>query len=121
MPLSRYFAFIIGVNVCLLSILRFFNWIQIDSKFISSYSIAALFLVLADAGEYLNNVEKTDQRKKINSKVKRLITVACYFLGGFSIMILPHMPNVWEAAFNDFVVLASIGMSIMIIGYRGLR
>ena len=114
----------LGIGFILLSVLRLTPAINIDSKSLLSFAIAALCLILSDLVEYA--VERIKDSKNFKPG-KTLYAIHSFFLAcaAIAVIVMPFLKIDLEPdrikAWSDAITLCGLGIAITLIGLKTER
>ncbi|WFR60740.1 hypothetical protein P9222_19520 [Paenibacillus amylolyticus] len=122
--MNAAFTKVAGVSFIILSILRLTPYINVTGKWLLYISIAAFFLILYDLMEFVIKRLMVSNNLKLS---KVLFSFRPIFIG-CAVMAIIVLPNIKVAisvkdvnTYSDFFTLISLGIAIMLIGFKTER
>lgn len=122
---SNMMIIFLGFAMIALGILSFFDeLVRVDPLTLFSFSLGALFLVIADFLDYLYQ-EKRQTAKRFLLETLIATKVFMFMFTGISIILLPFaLFNVNEIILqkiSDATVLIALGITLMFMGYKAIN
>lgn len=117
---SNIITIFIGFGLFTLGWFRVTNFVNLEPKYLFSFSMAAFLLILSDLCGFLFN--KFNLNKKEKSNYLKIFKVNFIAMSAMAIMILPHLPFSWNnelyLKLSDGLALCGLGISVIIIGLK---